>query len=96
MAAYLADLRRLTEHCNYGETLDKMLCDRLVWGINDAGIQRKLLQENDPLTLARALTVAMGAETADRNLKEMKATPEELNSSSCSQAGVRVKSEPVQ
>ena len=96
MAAYLADLRRLAEHCNYGDTLDKMLRDRLVWGVNDAGIQRKLLQENDPLTLARALTVAMGAETADKNLKEMKAPPEELNSSCSSQAGVKVKSEPVQ
>ena len=96
MAAYLAELRRLAEHCNYGDTLDKMLRDRLVWGINDAGIQRKLLQENDPLTLARALTVAQGAETADKNLKEMKAPPQELDFSSCSQAGVRVKSEPIQ
>ena len=66
MAAYLAELRRLAEHCNYGETLDLMLRDRLVWGINDAGIQKKLLQESDPLTLARALTVAQVAETAER------------------------------
>ena len=96
VAAYLAELRRLAEHCNYGDTLDKMLRDRLVWGINDAGIQRKLLQENDPLTLAQALTVAQGAETADKNLKEMKAAPQELDSSSSSQAGVKVKSEPIQ
>ena len=56
VADYLAALRRLAEHCNYRDTLEKMLRDMLVWGINDAGIQRKLLQENDPLTLARALT----------------------------------------
>ena len=77
VAAYIA------EHCNYGDTLDKMLRDRLVWGINDAGIQRKLLQENDPLTLTRALTIATGAETAD-------------DSTSSSQASVKVKVEPVQ
>ena len=93
VAAYMADLRRLAEHCNYGDTLDKMLRDRLVWGINDAGIQRKLLQENDPLTLARALTIATGA---DKNLKEMKAPAQELDSTSSSQASVKVKVEPVQ
>ena len=97
VAAYLAELRRLTEHCNYGDTLDKMLRDRLIWGINDAGIQKKLLQENDPLTLARALKVAKGAETADKNLQEMKAPSQELDStSSSSHATVRVKSEPIQ
>ena len=40
VAAYMAELRRLVEHCNYRATLDKMLQDRLIWGINDAGIQR--------------------------------------------------------
>ena len=86
VAAYMADLRRLVEHCNYGDTLDKMLRDRLVWGINDAGIQRKLLQENDPLTLARALTIATGPETADKNLKEMKAPAQELDSTTVAAA----------
>ena len=96
MAAYLAELRRLAEHCNYRDTSDKMLRDRLVWGIDDVGIQRKLLQENDLLTLARALTIAKGAETADKNLKEMKAPVQELDSTSSSPASVKVKSEPVQ
>ena len=41
----------------------------------------------------RALTVAQGAETADKNLK---ARPQELDSTSSSQAGVKVKSEPIQ
>ena len=73
----MAELRRLAEHCNYGDTLDTTLRDSLVWGINDAGIQKKLLQENDPLILTRALIVAQGAETADKNLKEMKAPPQQ-------------------
>ena len=61
-----------------------------------SGIQRKLLQENDPLTLARTPTIAKGAETADKNLKEMKAPVQEVDSTSSSPASVKVKSEPVQ
>ena len=43
-----------------------------------------------------ALTVAQGPETADKNLKEMKAHPQELDSTSSSPAGVKVKSESIQ
>ena len=39
---YVTELRRLAEFCNYGET-DEMLRDRLVWGVRDASIQKKLL-----------------------------------------------------
>ena len=33
VAAYVAELRKLTEHCNFGESLPEMLRDRLVCGI---------------------------------------------------------------
>ena len=65
VAAYVAELRRLAQHCNYGDTLDKMLRDRIVYGINDKVIQKKLLQETD-LTYARAISLAQGFETAVR------------------------------
>jgi len=35
VAAYVAELRKLTEHCNFGDTLPEMLRDRLVCGINN-------------------------------------------------------------
>ena len=38
VAAYVAELRKLTEHCGFGDTLNDMLRDRLVCGINDGGI----------------------------------------------------------
>ena len=94
VAACVAELCRLAEFCNYGTTLDKMLRDRIVWGIEDENIQRKLLQEAD-LTLKRALTIAQSAETANKNLKEMKSPKSELDSSSSSTTGVTVKTEPV-
>ena len=75
VAAYVMELRRLAVFCNFGDTLSKMLRDRLVWGINDDNTKKKLLQEVD-LTFARALAIAQGVETADQTLKEMKSPQE--------------------
>ena len=71
IAAYVADLRRLAEFCNFGTTLEKMLRDRIVCGLNCEGIQRKLLAERE-LTYELALAIAQGSEEADRNLREMR------------------------
>ena len=57
VATYVAVLRKLSEHCNYGETLPEMLRDRLVCGINNEKIQRRLLAEPD-LTLKKAEEIA--------------------------------------
>lgn len=38
IAEYMAELRRLAEGCNYGDSLKKMLRDRLVWGVRDTNI----------------------------------------------------------
>ena len=88
----MAELRRLAEFCNYGTTLDKMLRDRIVWGIGDESVQKKLLQEKD-LTLQQAVTLAQGSETAAKNVKEMNAPSLELDSTNSPK--VTVKSEPV-
>jgi len=63
VAAYVAELRKLTEHCNFGETLPEMLRDRLVCGINNKRIQRRLLAERE-LTLKKAEEIASGEELA--------------------------------
>ena len=39
IATYVAELRSLSEYCNFGATLDDMLRDRLVCGVNDRAIQ---------------------------------------------------------
>ncbi|XP_071949803.1 uncharacterized protein [Antedon mediterranea] len=52
--AYLADLRRLTKHCEFGAQLNDALQDRLVCGIRSGSIQKRLLAEAK-LTLAKAL-----------------------------------------
>ena len=40
IADYLAALRDLSQHCEYGDTLPNMLRDRLVCGVNDERIQK--------------------------------------------------------
>ena len=50
VGTYLAELKRLSEHCNFGDALQDMLRDRLVCGIKDQRAQRRLLAESD-LTL---------------------------------------------
>jgi len=43
---YVAELRNLSEHCDFGDQLEKMLRDQLVCGLNDEWIQRRLLAES--------------------------------------------------
>ena len=45
VAQYIATLRRLSEHCNYGTVMEDMLTDRSVCGIRDDRIQQRLLSE---------------------------------------------------
>ena len=103
VSTFVAELRKLSKHCNFGETLNDMLLlpplqrvltepkwrqtatictgnnihvrDRLVCGINDQWLQRRLLSEPE-LTFAKALELAQVAEAAERNTRELeKAAP---------------------
>ena len=70
MSTYVSELHSLAEHCNFGTTLDLMLCDRLVCGINDNAVQCRLLSEQN-LTFDKALTTEQGLEAAAKNLREL-------------------------
>ena len=43
MAAFVAELRQLSEHCEFGTTLKDMIRDRLVCGVANSSIQRRQL-----------------------------------------------------
>lgn len=72
VAEYVAELRKLAQDCNYGETLPQMLRDRLVCGINDDRIQRRLLSETN-LTFESALSLAQAMESANKNVQDLQA-----------------------
>jgi len=77
VAAYVAALRELAEHCNYGNKLQEMLRDRLVCGVNHPAITRKLLSEKE-LTYDKAYACAQSIEASERdstNFKQKTPTP---------------------
>ena len=59
---FVAALRQLSEHCNFGGSLDDMLRDRLICGVDDGRIQRRLLAETD-LDFKRAYELAVAMES---------------------------------
>ena len=70
VAEFVAGLRRLSEHCKFGTTLEDMLRDRLVCGISDDSIQRRLLGERE-LTFKKAVEIATATEMASRNVMDL-------------------------
>jgi transposase InsO family protein len=70
VAEFVSELRKLAENCQFGETLEDMLRDRLVCGINDDSVQRRLFIEKD-LNFAKALSIAQSQEAAIRNISTL-------------------------
>lgn len=70
IATFVAALRHLAIHCEFGETLNDMLRDRLICGVNDIQIQRRLLSESKA-DFARVLEVAQSIETADKDTQQL-------------------------
>ena len=58
IVTFAAELHASAEHCNFGRSLDDMIRGRVVCGVNDDAIQKRLLAEGDKLTLTKALTLA--------------------------------------
>ena len=76
IATFVAELKRLSEHCGFGDTLQDMLRDRLVCGINDGRIRRRLLSESD-LTYKRAFDLPQAIDSAERNAHDLQMQREE-------------------
>ena len=61
--SYIPELKRLAEDCEFGEFLKQILRDRIVCGINNSRIQRRLLAERE--SYQSAFELAQSMETAD-------------------------------
>ncbi len=68
---YITALRTLAQSCNFCTCLEKtLLRDRVVLGIRDNSVRKKLLQERN-LTLAKALDICRSSETTSKQLRNM-------------------------
>eukprot|EP00731_Ephydatia_muelleri_P017286 Em0010g384a len=72
IADFVAALRALSEHCEFGMSLEDVLRDRLVCGINNPSIQRRLLGEGG-LTFKKALELSLSMELANKGSSELQA-----------------------
>ena len=70
VADFVAELKRLSEHCEFGAALDEMIRDRIICGIVDERWQKRLLAE-PKLSYEAAFQLALAMETAERQVKDM-------------------------
>ena len=67
---FVAELRELSEKCKFGDQLEDMLRDRLVCGVADPVIQKRLLQEKT-LQFKKAFELAQALEAAAKNTADL-------------------------
>ena len=72
IAAYCIVLKQLAATCDFGTFLDQALRDRLVCGLKNEGIQRKLLTDSSDkaMTFAQGKAKAQSMEAAQRHVNE--------------------------
>lgn len=71
---FIVELRKMAQRCNFGQALDRMLRDRIVCGLRDAGVRRSLLARST-LSLQEAEEAALAAEMAARHVQQMENGP---------------------
>ena len=72
---YVTELKRLSEHCDFGVTLEDMIRDRLVSSVRSPKIQQRLLAETE-LSFDRALKIASAMERAEKNVFNIEGSSE--------------------
>ena len=71
ISRYIVELKKLAASCDFGSFLNESLRDRLVCGLRDGTIQKKLLSVVD-LTFKRASEIALAMEIADKSTQDFK------------------------
>ncbi|XP_063627468.1 uncharacterized protein K02A2.6-like [Cydia splendana] len=66
LAVYVADLKKMTQYCDFKTELENNLRDQLVCGIADDTIRQRLFVE-DALTFAKAWKLAVAMEAAEKD-----------------------------
>ena len=75
--AYITDLHKLSEHCQYGTLREEMIRDRIVVGILDTSLSEKL-QLDSTLTLEKATTEVRQREMVRKQQSTVRKTEESV------------------
>ncbi|CAH0730306.1 unnamed protein product, partial [Brenthis ino] len=67
---YLAELKKLSLYCNYGENLTEQIRDKFISGLSNEKVKQKLLNESE-VTLEKAYNITVQLENTDRDLEVM-------------------------
>ena len=67
---YVAELRKLAVHCQFGPYLEEALRDRFVCGLRSKAVQKKLLARED-LSFQDAIRIAQASEQADEKARQL-------------------------
>lgn len=62
--AFIVEIRKIAQNCNFSSMLDRMLRDRIVCGVRSKSLQKQLLAKSD-LTLKEAEALSLAAESAE-------------------------------
>lgn len=65
---FYTELRKIAQNCNFETFLERMLRDRIVYGIRDKNVQQKLLEMKN-LTLEQAVEISRTSELSRQNVK---------------------------
>ena len=76
---YLNRLRKLATTCNFGGLEESLICDRIVIGIKDHSVRKRLIREKN-LTLNAALDICRVAERAQIHMKQIDGETETVHS----------------
>ena len=69
---YVSEIRHLALACKFGNSLDEMLRDKLIFGIRSTSTQKRLLAED--MTFKQAEDLARALESAEKNALEMQSS----------------------
>ena len=79
MAVFVAELKKLSEHCGYtDDQLKENLRDRLICGINNERWQKRLLTE-DKADYQKVLDVALSLEAVEKGVNDLQAGTGSVN-----------------
>ncbi|XP_040074754.1 uncharacterized protein LOC120846920 [Ixodes scapularis] len=79
IADFVAELRKLSQSCDFEGFLDEALRDRFFCGLRRVDIQRVLFAEDKKLSFAKAVERALAMEAATKNVAEVQGTEENFS-----------------